>query len=272
MFQLFQDVFAGEMSARIVRVCAFSVDLATFSSGYGMIAEDNADNPHNQKADLFAVAPYVGANLNGNDTNIVTLFHNAIDATLTSYVIPAHNIAETYGVPLGTYEGGQHLLTGANKLSSNPLIYNEYTYMLERFSPYFVLFANALKTNNSSKLTGAQLNYLEKYKTWTLKKNTLGWRTYAIYSPNGSLMTQKDILSNKLTVLDKGWGPDTPSWIGKGYDLVDSKTRYFKKNIRGDLTVEDGFNQWISYFNENGGKPATEEMNQWWDSEGKAGF
>ena len=46
----------------------------------------------------------------------------------------------------------------------------------------------------------------------------------------------------------------------------------FVKIIRGDMTVDDGFNQWVTYFNNNGGAKATEEINAWWISTGKAVF
>ncbi len=142
MFKIFSDVFGSEMSSRVVRTCCFSGYLDLFGFGYGMIKDDKKLNPYSQKADLFAVAPYVGSGLDGSAANIVSSFHKEIDTKVTTYIADAARIAKSYGVPLATYEGGQHLLKNAQVFSSNPLIYDEYLYMLQKFSPYFIFFTH----------------------------------------------------------------------------------------------------------------------------------
>jgi len=136
----FSQVYGSQMSARVVRVGAFSGNYDIFDQGYNNVINSTAWNPTGQKADLFAIAPYVGSGLDGASSNIQTAFHQDIDATFTDRVLTAVTIAQKYNVKLGTYEGGQHLLTNADKWSGNQNIYTEYQYMLNKFAPYFVLF------------------------------------------------------------------------------------------------------------------------------------
>jgi hypothetical protein len=64
-----------------------------------------------------------------------------VDWNYTHYIQPAISIANKYGFKLGCYEGGQQLTTNAGAWSSNPDIYTEYTYMLNKWKPAnFVLF------------------------------------------------------------------------------------------------------------------------------------
>ena len=134
------------------------------------------------------------------------------------------------------------------------------------------MIANAIKTDDDSKLMGSQLNIFEKYNAWTQKKISSAWGMWAIFKPDGSYDTESKILSNNLIVFDKGWGKDSPTWSVKGPELWWNSDIYFSKIIRGDISVEDGFSQWLAYFKHNGGAIATAEMNKWWWKYGKAGF
>jgi len=130
----------------------------------------------------------------------------------------------------------------------------------------------ALKTKDFSKLTGEQLGIIDKFDSWLKKKDPYGWRLYAIVGPGGSYFTQREIIQSDNLYPDRGWGPETQAWIDKGPDLSGMTSQMFVKIIRGDLTVEDGFNQWVTYFNDNGGLKATEEINAWWKTTGQASF
>lgn len=148
IWKQFADVFGSEMSARVVRVAAFSGNYDIFDQGYNNVVKSSAWNPSGQKADLFAIAPYIGNDLDGNDPNIQTKFRAEIEKTYTERVLTAVAIADKYGVKLGTYEGGQHLLTNADKWSANQSIYDEYIYMLNKFAPHFVLFNHYANAGN----------------------------------------------------------------------------------------------------------------------------
>ncbi|WP_308636415.1 CBM96 family carbohydrate-binding protein [Paenibacillus silvisoli] len=136
----FATVYGSEMAARVARVASFSGNYDIFDQGYANVVNSTTWNPTNQKADMIAIAPYVGSGLDGASASIQSQFHADIDATFNDRVLTAVAIAQKYNVKLGCYEGGQHLLTNADQWSGNQNIYTEYTYMLNKFAPYFVLY------------------------------------------------------------------------------------------------------------------------------------
>ncbi|REE85137.1 hypothetical protein A8990_11355 [Paenibacillus taihuensis] len=136
----FANVFGTQMASRVMRVASFSGNYDIFDQGYANVVNSTTWNPTNQKADMIAIAPYVGNGLDGASPTIQSQFHQEIDNTFNDRVLTAVAIAQKYNVKLGTYEGGQHLLNHADQWSANQNIYTEYTYMLNKFAPYFVLF------------------------------------------------------------------------------------------------------------------------------------
>lgn len=136
----FASVFGSEMGSRVVRVASFSGNYDIFDVGYNNIMNSPSWNPTGQKADMIAIAPYVGGNLDGSSPTIQSQFRQDTDTKFTTRVLTAVAIADKYNVKLGAYEGGQHLTTNAHTWSANQQIYNEYLYMLDKFAPYFELF------------------------------------------------------------------------------------------------------------------------------------
>ena len=137
------------------------------------------------------------------------------------------------------------------------------------------VIAAAIKSGKNEKypnLTGEQLGLFDKFKNWTEKKETYGWRLWACVYPGGSAYTQNWIIDNNYLYPDRGWGPETPTWIKKGPDLFNKSNIDFTQIVRGDKTVDEGFAAWVKYFNDNGGQVATQEMNVWWKAEGEASF
>lgn len=142
IFKAFRDVYGTAMASRVIRVCSFSGNFDIFDQGYSSVVNSTTWNPFSEQADVIAVAPYVGNGLDGSSASIQSQFHNEIINTLNTYVIPAKAIANKYGKPLICYEGGQHLLTNADVWSRNPLIYNEYLFMLDQWKPYISFFSH----------------------------------------------------------------------------------------------------------------------------------
>ena len=130
--------------------------------------------------------------------------------------------------------------------------------------------AKALKTGVLSNLNGQQIDAVGDINRWLKKKDSTGWGAWAMFKSLGSESTKREILVNKFTYADKGWGPETPSWINYGPDLYSMNAECFVKIVRGDMAVSDGFDKWVDYFINNGGKEATNEINEWWKAEGKA--
>lgn len=140
IWKQFADVYGSEMASRVVRVGSFSGNYDIFDQSYQNVINSATWNPTGQKADLIAIAPYVGSGLDGASANIQSQFRQDTDQVFIDRVLTAVTIAQKYNVPLGTYEGGQHLLTNAHQWSANQQIYNEYIYMFNKFAPYFKLF------------------------------------------------------------------------------------------------------------------------------------
>lgn len=150
IFKIFQDTFGASNTGfdkRLVRVLSAggNGDIAIKAiqniiydgvtrMNYSDINFNTKYNPYGQKPDLFAIAPYVGSGIDGAALDVETLFRNVTDATYTNgianYITAVGN---KFNYPIGTYEGGQHLLTNADIWSRNPLIYEGYTYMLNRW-------------------------------------------------------------------------------------------------------------------------------------------
>jgi hypothetical protein len=97
---------------------------------------------------LLAIAPYIGPNdnalpypwpkLDGAAATMLDRFKANVDwvysnTNLTS-VQRAVTIADKYKLPLSCYEGGQQLNTNADKWNQNPLIYDAYAYMLNKWA------------------------------------------------------------------------------------------------------------------------------------------
>jgi hypothetical protein len=93
--------------------------------------------------------------------------------TITNYVKPFRTIAQSYGLPLVTYEGGQQLDTNAGAWSANPLIYTEYLHFLDQLN------ANGVKLFNHYTLYG---NYTTG-GAWGLKSDPSKPNTTAGGSP-----------------------------------------------------------------------------------------
>lgn len=151
IFNIFEEIYGyEEMGKTCIRICASSANLFLFDIAYEKVFYNKEDyNPNDQRADYFAVAPYVGIP-DGYDINAKSQFHEAINTVLDSYVKTCYNLGKKYGLPLVAYEGGQHLTSGAHIWSENPEIYNQYIYMLNQYAPYFELFCHYTLTGSWS--------------------------------------------------------------------------------------------------------------------------
>lgn len=157
LFNAFQNVFgATAMGTRVVRVFAYGGNMDTGRQALKNVYLSTAYNTSNQRIDMLALAPYIGSNLDGASATIQTDFHRAIDRQLDpstddGQIAQAVQDIKTFQIPkLGTYEGGQHLLKNAKAWSSNPKVYTEYQYMLDKWSPHLSLFMHYTHTGKWS--------------------------------------------------------------------------------------------------------------------------
>jgi hypothetical protein len=163
IFKAFEDVFgASAMGSRVIRVFAYGGNMDTGRQALESVYKSAVYNPNNQKIDMLAIAPYVGSSLDGASPSIQSEFHHAIDEHASKnddgslgMITFAVEDAKTFGIPkLGTYEGGQHLLKNSMAWTSNPKIYDEYQYMLQRYSQYFSLFMHYSHTGKWTNADG----------------------------------------------------------------------------------------------------------------------
>ena len=107
VFTLWEQVFGGR--DRIVRVLASQA--ANTYTGETVMAFENAF----QKADAYAIAPYVGdelddaANANLSVTQVLGLMTDSLRGTVTGRIVDNLAITQANGLRFITYEGGQHL-------------------------------------------------------------------------------------------------------------------------------------------------------------------
>lgn len=155
IFKAFEDVMgASAMGSRVIRVFAYGGNMDTGRQALQSVYMSSKWNPSNQKIDMLAMAPYIGSGLDGASSNIQAAFHDEIDemevgdsnGTIGRVAFAVEDLRSFGIAQLGAYEGGQHLLKNSMAWSSNPKIYDEYTYMLDRFSQYFTLFVHYTHT------------------------------------------------------------------------------------------------------------------------------
>lgn len=170
IWKTFTDVFGSSaMGTRVIRVFAFSGNFNIAEQAYINIVQNGGMqwNPSGQKADAFAIAPYIGpsddsanakggsAILDGAQANIAQQFRANVIYNYNHYIMPAVAMAKKYNMPLCTYEGGQQLTTNAGAWSSNPSIDSEYTYMLNLWKGAGFIFFNHYTHTGSYSSGGA---------------------------------------------------------------------------------------------------------------------
>lgn len=148
IFEAFEGVFGNAaMGTRVIRVFAFGGNLDTGREAIATCYASNVWNPDNQVVDMLALAPYVGGELDGASPTIAAQFHADILAVESDRIGYAVQVKNDFNIEqLGCYEGGQHLLANSMAWSANPLIYDEYRFMLSRWAPYFTLFVHYTHT------------------------------------------------------------------------------------------------------------------------------
>lgn len=156
IFQTFEDVFGGAaMGTRVIRVMCMGGDMQTVREALTTVYQDSGYNPTNQVIDMLAFAPYIGSSLDGSSPTIQTDFHAAIDALEADELAFAVATKTEFNIALlGAYEGGQHLLANSRAWTENPTVYDEYRYMLSRWSQHFDLFCHYTHTGRWTNAAG----------------------------------------------------------------------------------------------------------------------
>lgn len=118
----------------------------------------------------------------------------------------------------------------------------------------------AMESKDPSKLNYSENDYYTKATSTDPSKGDWGYaQTWATNGPN-------DLAFGKLAkniLLSPAWGPETPAWTQNGQDLYGKVREYFIKAITTGK-VDQQFDEWINYWNTQGGKEATQEINDWY--------
>ena len=113
MFRIWREVF-GPDSARVVRVLASQA--ATPWTAEQLLGWQDAF----RRTDVIAIAPYFGGRFGGRDgarestmseTELLNELMTEIETTTRGMIESNARVAQTYGVKLVAYEGGQHLVS-----------------------------------------------------------------------------------------------------------------------------------------------------------------
>jgi hypothetical protein len=146
VFKQFESVFGGSNPRLITVLAGQSVN--TWLTGLHLKAlADPKINPDGIKPRAYAIAPYFGHSLDGSVAGAITQLQSSIssgnDNPLDAVKAQAAAIKPT-GMTLIAYEGGQHVLKGADVVNANPGMYKAYTDYFNAMAPYFVIFCHYL--------------------------------------------------------------------------------------------------------------------------------
>jgi hypothetical protein len=146
MFHQFDLVF-GTPSGRVVKVLSGQSANPWITGVHLQALADPTINPLGVKADAYAIAPYFGRDVDGNSADAITQLRGAVQDAVAEVKAQYEALAPS-GLPLIAYEGGQHVLSGAEVTSQRPEMYQLYQQYLDGVSPYFKLFMHYVHSGN----------------------------------------------------------------------------------------------------------------------------
>ncbi len=145
-WRIFQDVFGSEMSSRVVKVLAGQDGNEWLAGVHFSTIESTTWNPTGIRPDVYAVGPYIGHDVRGDDPAAIQKLIDLIPGSvaqnqkLKDYLTPK-------GVGFVAYEGGQHIANystpggnGSNIANRDPRMYEFYSRFLNAYKNMFSLF------------------------------------------------------------------------------------------------------------------------------------
>lgn len=120
----------------------------------------------------------------------------------------------------------------------------------------------ALKSGDGSKLNFIEKEDYDKASEYNKDKTKGDWG-YAKYLQDGGAVELALTKYKDSVYLDPAWGPETKSWMESGQDLSNKCIEFYTKAIMTG-NVDQEFDNWVNYFNTQGGKDATAEINEWY--------
>ena len=93
----------------------------------------------------------------------------------------------------------------------------------------------------------------------------LNWSLWKLEGPGGTLLDQRELYQQhpESFVWSPFWGNSTPAMTQYSNDWGNKRLEFATKAIMNG-NVDEEFNNWVEYFNTNGGTDAAIEVNQWY--------
>jgi len=147
--------------------------------------DDPSLNPNGLRPDVYAIAPYVGHEINSSGSDVFGQLHRELESVTRPQLEKHRALADANNVELVTYEGGQHIYKGGRVASVNrdPRMYEFYKVYLETLSEYVPLTMNFMYSGRyseqygnawgSKESIGQSIDQAHKYRAiqdWILEK------------------------------------------------------------------------------------------------------
>lgn len=128
----------------------------------------------------------------------------------------------------------------------------------------------ALESGDPSNLNPEALGYYEGSVSYlegleSLTGNDTGYGNYRSFGPGGTNSLAWTMINGEHYQVDAFQGAPTPAQANFAGDLRSTRNELFIQMIVGELDIDEGWNQWLAYWENNGGAEWTEQVNQWYD-------
>lgn len=120
----------------------------------------------------------------------------------------------------------------------------------------------ALSNTDPGSLTDEEKSYYDRCKAYLDGSDPTGYGIYRIFGPDGSEFVWETALQQKQYMPEGYYGPNTDTMNAKWGNLMSKRDEEFTKIIMGAPISE--FDDWVSYWNSQGGQEITNEVNGWY--------
>jgi PKD repeat protein len=154
LWQVFISEFGSRDRLKLVLPGQSASDyMAGFHYDY---LKDTSLNPNGLRPDVYAIAPYVGHNIDSSKSDVFNELSAELDSVTRPQLEKHRALADANNVELVTYEGGQHIYKGARVASVNrdPRMYSFYKKYFETLSEYVPLTMNFMYSGRYSEQYG----------------------------------------------------------------------------------------------------------------------
>lgn len=123
---------------------------------------------------------------------------------------------------------------------------------------------DALKSGDATKLNPEQKSYFDGAKAYLDGTDMKMYRRVATFGEGGSCQVWYNSFKAGNVMANEYYGPNTDTMNAKLGNLESKRNETFIKIIMGESI--DEFDKWVEYFNAQGGKEITDEVNSWYSS------